>query len=136
MATCSELRCDELATCSVMWAREALANQIQEDLTWRYSGFRYFCPLSLSWMVESCFIMDGRKLFYQGWSKVVHYSYKSRVIPVLWLSFVCQRGVGEVGHLVRDLEVLLCPFPLGNKSCPVKWTKLKLNHDFFYTYQS
>ena len=44
-----------------------------------------------------------------------------RVIPVLWLSFVCERGVGEVGHL----EVLLCPFPLGNKSCPVKWTKSK-----------
>jgi len=51
------------------------------------------------------------------------YSYKSRVIPVLWLSFVCEWGVGEVGYLVRDLEVLLCPFPLGNKSCPVKWTK-------------
>ena len=34
-------------------------------------------------------------------------------------------GVGEVGHLVRDLEVLLCPFPLGNKSSPVKWTKSK-----------
>jgi len=33
---------------------------------------------------------------------------------VLWLSFVCKWGVGEVGHLVRDLEVLLCPFPLGN----------------------
>jgi len=31
--------------------------------------------------------------------------------------------VGEVGHLVRDLEVLLCPFPLGNKFCPVEWTK-------------
>ena len=46
-----------------------------------------------------------------------HCSYKSRVIPV---SFVCEWGVGEVGHLVRDLEVLLCPFPLGNKSCPVK----------------
>ena len=57
-----------------------------------------------------------------------HYSYKSRVIPVLWLSFVYERGVGEVGHLVRDLEVLLCPFPLGNKSCPVKWTKSK-KHD-------
>ena len=52
-----------------------------------------------------------------------HYSYKSRVIPVLWLSFVCEWGVGEVGHLVRDLEVLLCPFNLGNKSCPVEWTK-------------
>ena len=52
-----------------------------------------------------------------------HYSYKSRVIPVLWLSFVCERGVGEVGHLVGDLGVLLCPFPLGNKSCPVKWNK-------------
>ena len=52
-----------------------------------------------------------------------HYSYKSRVIPVLWLSFVCECGVGEVGHLLRDLGVLLCPFPLGNKSCPVKWTK-------------
>ena len=45
------------------------------------------------------------------------------VIPVLWLSFVCERGVGEVGHLVGDLGVLLCPFPLGNKSCPVKWNK-------------
>ena len=55
-----------------------------------------------------------------------HYSYKSRVIPVLWLSFVCKRGVGEVGHLVRDFEVVLCPFPLGNKSCPVEWTKKKL----------
>ena len=53
-----------------------------------------------------------------------HYSYKCRVIPVLWLSFVCERGVGEVGHLVGDLRVLLCPFPLGNKSCPVKWNKL------------
>ena len=50
-----------------------------------------------------------------------------RVIPVLWLSFVCKWKVGEVGHLVRDLEVLLCPFPLGYKSCPVEWTKLKLN---------
>ena len=45
---------------------------------------------------------------------------------MLWLSIVCEWGVGEVGHLVRDLEVLLCPFPLGNKSCPVKWTKSKL----------
>ena len=54
-----------------------------------------------------------------------HYSNNSRVIPVLWLSFVCERGVGEVGHLVRDLGVLLCPFPLGNKFCPVKWTKSK-----------
>ena len=54
-----------------------------------------------------------------------HYSYKSRVIPVLWLSFVCERGVGEVGHLVGDLGVLLCPFRLGNKSCPVKWNKSK-----------
>ena len=44
-----------------------------------------------------------------------HCSPKSRVIPV---SFVCEWG--EVGHLVRDLEVLLSPFPLGNKSCPVK----------------
>ena len=44
---------------------------------------------------------------------------------MLWLSFVCEWGVGEVGHLVRDLEVLLCPFRLGNKSCPVKWTKTK-----------
>ena len=52
-----------------------------------------------------------------------HYSYKSRVIPVLWLSFRCEWGVGEVGHFVRDLEVLLCAVPLGNKSCPVKWTK-------------
>ena len=59
-----------------------------------------------------------------------HYSYKSRVIPVLWLSFVCERGVGEVEHLVRDFEVLLCPFPLGNKSCPVKWTK-SLNQIIF-----
>ena len=42
------------------------------------------------------------------------------------LSFVCEWVVGEVGHLVRDLEVLLCPFPLGNKSCPVKWTKKKI----------
>ena len=42
-----------------------------------------------------------------------------RVIPVLWLSFVFERGVGEVGHP----GVLLCPFPLGNKSCPVKWNK-------------
>ena len=50
-----------------------------------------------------------------------------RVIPVLWPSFVCKWEVGEVGHLVRDLEVLLCPFPLGYKSCPVEWTKLKLN---------
>jgi len=32
---------------------------------------------------------------------------------------------GWVRHLVRDLEVLLCPFPPGNKSCPVKWTKSK-----------
>ena len=32
-----------------------------------------------------------------------------------------------MGHLVRDLGVLLCPFPLGNKSCPVEWTK-SLNH--------
>ena len=46
-----------------------------------------------------------------------------RVIPVLWLSFVCKWGVGEVGQLVRDLEVMLCPFPLGNKFCPVEWTK-------------
>ena len=52
-----------------------------------------------------------------------HYSYKNRVIPVLWLSFVCKWGVGEVGHLVRDLEVLSCPFPLGTKFCPVEWTK-------------
>ena len=44
---------------------------------------------------------------------------------MLWLSFVGKWGVDEVGHLVRDLEVLLCPFPLGNKSCPVKWTKSK-----------
>ena len=43
---------------------------------------------------------------------------------MLCLSFVCEWGVGEVGHVVRDLEVLLCPFPLGNKSCPVEWTKL------------
>ena len=28
-----------------------------------------------------------------------------------------------MGHLVRDLEVLLCPFRLGNKFCPVEWTK-------------
>ena len=58
-----------------------------------------------------------------------HYSYKSRVIPVL--SFVCEWGVGEVGHLVRDLGVLLCPFPLGNKSCPVKWTKSKSKPQHF-----
>ena len=58
-----------------------------------------------------------------------HYSYKSRMIPVLWLSFVCKWRVGEVGHLVRDLEVLLCPFPLSNKSCPVEWTRS--NHYFF-----
>ena len=32
--------------------------------------------------------------------------------------------MGEVGHLVRDFEVLLCPFPLGNKFCPVKWNKI------------
>ena len=56
-----------------------------------------------------------------------HYSNKSRVIPVLWLSFVCEWRLGEVGHLVRDLGVLLCPFPLGNKSCPIKWTKKKKN---------
>ena len=55
--------------------------------------------------------------------EIEYYSYKSRVIPVLWLSFVCERGEGEVGHLVGDLGVLLCPFPLGNKSCPVKWNK-------------
>ena len=30
----------------------------------------------------------------------------NRVIPVLWLSFVCKWRVGEVGHLVKDLEVL------------------------------
>ena len=59
--------------------------------------------------------------------ELTHYSNKSRVIPVLWLSSVCEWGVGEVGHLVRDLGVLLCPFPLGNKSCPVKWTKSKSN---------
>ena len=28
--------------------------------------------------------------------------------------------MGEVGHLLRDLEVLLCPFPLGNKFRPVQ----------------
>ena len=50
------------------------------------------------------------------------YSYKSRVITVLWLSFVCKWWVGEVG----DLEVLLCLFPLGNKFCLVKWTKTKV----------
>ena len=47
-----------------------------------------------------------------------HYSYRSRVIPML-----CKWRVGEVGHLVRNLEVLLCPLLLGNKSCPAKWTK-------------
>ena len=29
------------------------------------------------------------------------------------------------GTFERDIEVLLCPFPLGNKFCPVKWTKTK-----------
>ena len=33
--------------------------------------------------------------------------------------------VGEVGHLVSDIGVLLCPCPLGNKFCPVEWTALK-----------
>ena len=53
------------------------------------------------------------------------------MIPVLWLRFVCERGVGEVGHLVRDNEVLLCPFPLGNKSCLVKWTTSKSKYRLF-----
>ena len=32
-----------------------------------------------------------------------------------------------MGHLVRDLKVLLCPLPLGNKFCPVEWTKSESN---------
>jgi len=55
--------------------------------------------------------------------KGIHCHIYCRVILVLWLSFVCKWGVGEVGHPVRDLEVLLCPFPLGNVFCPVEGTK-------------
>jgi len=28
------------------------------------------------------------------------------------------------GTFEWDIEVLLCPFPVGNKFCPVKWTKM------------
>ena len=51
------------------------------------------------------------------------YSYKSRAIPVLWLSFVCKWLVGEVGHLWTGHWSPLVPFPSGHQILSSKINK-------------